>query len=43
MRVASEEWLLTELDGTRFRDVKQGIDGALYAMSGDTIFRLVPR
>jgi glucose/arabinose dehydrogenase len=30
-RVAGEEWLLTELDGMRFRDVKQGPDGALYA------------
>jgi glucose/arabinose dehydrogenase len=52
MRVAGEEFLLTELGGTRFRDVKQGPDGALYAMSDvrpsspegpDKIFRLVPK
>ena len=51
MRVAGEEFLLTELNGTRFRDVKQGPDGALYVMSdnrppgqgSDKIFRLVPK
>jgi len=48
-RVTSEEWLLTELGGMRFRDVKQGPDGALYAMSdargpeGDKIYRLAPK
>lgn len=48
-RVLGEEWLLTELGGTRFRDVKQGPDGALYVMTddrsapnGDKVFRLVP-
>jgi glucose/arabinose dehydrogenase len=48
-RVANEEWLLTELNGVRFRDVKQGPDGALYAMSdgrepnGDKIYRILPK
>ena len=50
-RVAGEEFLLTELNGTRFRDVKQGPDGALYVMTdirppmqgADKILRLVPR
>jgi glucose/arabinose dehydrogenase len=50
MRVAGEKWLLTELGGTRFRDVKQGPDGALYAMTddrststGEKIYRLAPK
>jgi glucose/arabinose dehydrogenase len=50
MRVAGEEWSLTELGGTRFRDVKQGPDGALYAMTddrststGEKIYRLAPK
>ena len=52
MRVAGEEFLLTELGGIRFRDVKQGPDGALYVLSDvrpsspagpDKIYRLVPR
>lgn len=49
MRVVSEEWLLTELAGKRFREVKQGPEGALYAMTddrsaeGDRIYRLLPR
>jgi glucose/arabinose dehydrogenase len=53
MRVAGEEFLLTELNGTRFRDVKQGPDGALYVMTdsrppapgsgSDKILRLVPK
>ena len=51
MRVAGEEFLLTELGGTRFRDVKQGPDGALYVMTdtrpsaprSDKILRLVPK
>ena len=49
MRVVNEEWLLTELEGKRFREVKQGPDGALYAMTddrspeGDKIYRLLPR
>jgi len=49
MRVTGEEFLLTELGGLRFRDIKQGPDGALYAMtdgrsgnSDDKIFRIVP-
>ena len=49
MRVAGEEFLL---EGTRFRDVKQGPDGALYVASDvrpsspegpDKILRLVPK
>jgi glucose/arabinose dehydrogenase len=52
MRVAGEEFLLTELGGVRFRDVKQGPDGALYVLSDvrpsaptgpDKIYRLVPK
>jgi len=52
MRVAGEEFLLTELGGVRFRDVKQGSDGALYALTDvrpstpegpDRILRLVPK
>jgi aldose sugar dehydrogenase len=52
MRVVNEEWLLTELNGVRFRDVKQGPDGALYVLSDvrpstpegpDKIYRLVPK
>jgi glucose/arabinose dehydrogenase len=49
MRVAGEEFLLA---GTRFRDVKQGPDGALYVVSDvrpstpegpDKILRLIPK
>ncbi len=49
IRVAGEEFLL---EGTRFRDVKQGPDGALYVVSDvrpsspdgpDKILRLVPK
>jgi glucose/arabinose dehydrogenase len=52
MRIAGEEFLLTELGGTRFRDVKQGPDGALYVLTDvrpsspagpDKILRLVPK
>ena len=52
MRVAGEEFLLTELGGVRFRDVKQGPDGALDVLSDirpsspegpDKIYRLVPK
>jgi aldose sugar dehydrogenase len=51
MRVAGEEFLLGELGGTRFRDVKQGPDGALYVLTDvrppsagpDKILRLVPK
>jgi glucose/arabinose dehydrogenase len=52
VRVAGEEFLLAELGGTRFRDVKQGPDGALYALTDvrpsslagpDKILRLVPK
>ena len=52
MRVAGEEFLLAELGGTRFRDVKQGPDGALYVVTDirptsptgpDKILRLVPK
>lgn len=43
-RVVAEERLLTELD-SRFRDVRQGPDGALYVMTdgnGGKILRLLP-
>ncbi len=43
-RVVAEERLLTDLN-TRFRDVRQGPDGALYVMTdgnGGKILRLVP-
>ena len=52
MRVAGEEFLLAELGGLRFRDVKQGPDGALYVSTDirpstpagpDKILRLVPK
>lgn len=52
MRVAGEEFLLTELGGVRLRDVKQGPDGALYVCTDirpsspsgpDRILRLVPK
>jgi glucose/arabinose dehydrogenase len=43
MRVAGEEFLLAELGGVRFKDVKEGPDGALYVSSQDKIFRLVPK
>ncbi len=52
MRVAGEEFLLADLGGLRFRDVKQGPDGALYVSTDirpstpagpDKILRLVPR
>jgi glucose/arabinose dehydrogenase len=49
VRVVNEEWLLTELGSKRFREVKQGPDGALYAMTddrsaeGDKIYRLLPK
>jgi glucose/arabinose dehydrogenase len=52
-RVAGEEFLLAELGGVRFRDVKQGPDGALYVLTDnggpsapggeDKILRLVPK
>lgn len=53
IRVAGEEFLLAELGGVRFRDVKQGPDGALYVLTdnggpsapggADKILRLVPK
>lgn len=52
VRVAGEEWLMTEMDGLRIRDVKQGLDGALYVVSdirggaerdADKLYRIVPR
>jgi glucose/arabinose dehydrogenase len=41
-RVVGEERLLTELDA-RIRDVRQGPDGALYVLAGDSLVRLTPR
>jgi aldose sugar dehydrogenase len=52
IRVAGEEWLMTEMEGLRIRDVKQGMDGALYVVSDvrggaapdlDKLYRIVPR
>ena len=43
MRVAGEEFLLAELGGVRFRDVKEGPDGALYVASQELIHRVVPK
>jgi glucose/arabinose dehydrogenase len=52
VRVAGEEWLMTEMNGLRIRDVKQGMDGALYVVSDvrggaepdlDKLYRIVPR
>jgi glucose/arabinose dehydrogenase len=52
VRVAGEEWLMTEMEGLRIRDVKQGADGALYVVSDvrggaepdlDKLYRIVPR
>jgi glucose/arabinose dehydrogenase len=42
---------MTEMDGLRIRDVKQGMDGALYVVSDvqgggmnlDKLYRIVPR
>lgn len=42
MRVAGEEFLLAELGGVRFKDVKEGPDGALYVASSEAIHRVVP-
>ena len=50
MRVAGEEWLMIDqLGEVRLRDVKQGLDGALYVLehnwgsaTGNRLFRLVP-
>lgn len=41
-RVVAEERLLSELDA-RIRDVRQGPDGALYVLAGDSLVRLTPR
>lgn len=41
-RVVEEERLLTELDA-RIRDVRQGPDGALYVLAGDSLVKLTPR
>jgi glucose/arabinose dehydrogenase len=40
-RVIGEERLLTERN-QRVRDVRQGPDGAIYVLSGDSLLRLVP-
>jgi aldose sugar dehydrogenase len=42
-RVAGEEFLLAELGGVRFKDVKEGPEGALYVASGEKVYRLVPK
>jgi glucose/arabinose dehydrogenase len=43
MRVAGEEFLLAELNGVRFRDVKEGPDGALYVIAPEKVYRVVPK
>jgi glucose/arabinose dehydrogenase len=40
-RVVAEERLLGDL-GKRIRDVRQGPDGAIYLLAGDTLLRLTP-
>ena len=40
-RVVGEERLLTERN-QRVRDVRQGPDGTIYVLSGDSLLRLVP-
>jgi glucose/arabinose dehydrogenase len=49
-RITGEEWLLAADGGVRLRDVKQGVDGALYVLSddgslesGNRVYRIVPR
>ena len=41
-RVVAEERLLTDLK-RRIRDVRQGPDGAIYLLAGDTLLRLKPK
>jgi glucose/arabinose dehydrogenase len=41
-RVVGEEHLLTD-PKRRFRDIRQGPDGALYAIASDAILRIAPR
>jgi aldose sugar dehydrogenase len=41
-RVVAEEKLLTDRE-QRIRDVRQGPDGALYVLAGDSLLRLTPR
>ena len=41
-RVVAEESLLADRK-ERVRDVRQGPDGALYVLSGDSLLRLTPR
>jgi glucose/arabinose dehydrogenase len=40
-RVVAEEKLLEELD-TRIREVRQGPDGALYVLGGDSLLKITP-
>ena len=40
-KVVAEEPLLTELD-SRIREVRQGPDGALYVLAGDSLVRVLP-
>jgi glucose/arabinose dehydrogenase len=41
-RVVAEERLLTDLK-RRIRDVRQGPDGAIYLLAGDTLLRVKPK
>jgi glucose/arabinose dehydrogenase len=40
-RVVAEEPLLADL-GLRIREVRQGGDGALYVLGGDSLIRITP-
>jgi glucose/arabinose dehydrogenase len=41
-RVVAEEKLLSNL-GVRIREVKQGPDGAVYVLAGNSLVRLTPK
>ena len=41
-RIVSEEKLLTDLK-QRIRDVRQGPDGAIYVLAGNSLLRLSPK
>ena len=43
MRVAGEEFLMAELNGVRFKDVKEGPDGGLYVAGPEKVYRLAPK
>ena len=41
-RIVSEEKLLTDLK-QRIRDVRQGPDGSIYVLAGNSLLRLTPK